>query len=90
MSGLLAKMRYSRDLAVYDKVDLRIQFFLGKDDDPSEATRAQVVRVEWNLNPQERNTAFYALAFHIERLDQKKFLEKVIQHLKATFPPVIK
>ncbi|HSR37181.1 MAG TPA: response regulator [Desulfurivibrionaceae bacterium] len=90
MSGLLAKMQYSRNLAVYDKVDLRIQFFIGKDDDFSKTIQAQVVRVEWNIKPQERNTAYYAFAFSVERPDQKKFLEKVIQHLKTTLPPVIK
>lgn len=90
MSGLLAKMQFSRQLAVYDKVDLRIQFFIGKDEDLSKTIQAQVVRVEWNLKPQERNTAYYAFAFNVERPDQKEFLEKVIHHLKATLPPVIK
>lgn len=90
LSGLLAKMQFSRNLAVYDKVDLRIQFFLSKEEDLSKTIQAQVVRVEWNLKPQERNTAYYAFAFNVERPDQKEFLEKVIQHLKTTVPPVIK
>jgi two-component system chemotaxis response regulator CheY len=90
MSGLLAKMQFSRNLAVYDKVDLRIQFFLSKEEDLSKTIQAQVVRAEWNLKPQERNTAYYAFAFNVERPDQKEFLEKVIQHLKANLPPVIK
>ncbi|MEW6593952.1 MAG: response regulator [Thermodesulfobacteriota bacterium] len=90
MSGLLARMQFSRNLAVYDKVDLRIQFFIGTNEDYSKTIQAQVVRVEWNLKPQERNTAFYAFAFNVERPDQKDFLEKVIQHLKAPLPPVIK
>lgn len=90
MSGLLAKMQYSRNLAVYDKVELRIQFFVGKEEDLSKTIQAQVVRVEWNLKPQERNTAYYAFAFNVERPDQKKFLEKVLQHLKTTVPPVIR
>lgn len=90
MSGLLAKMQFSRNLAVYDKVDLRIQFFIGNDADFSKTIQAQVVRVEWNMKPQERNSAYYAFAFNVERPDQKKFLEKVLQHLKATLPPVIK
>lgn len=90
MSGLLAKMQFSRNLAVYDKVDLRVQFSLDKGKELSQTIRAQVVRVEWNRQPQERNTAYYAFAFNVERPDQKEFLEKVIQHLKTTLPPVIK
>lgn len=90
MSGILAQMPFSRHLAVYDRVELHIQFFAGKEEEMFKAIQAQVVRVEWNLKPQERNTAYYAFAFSVERPDQKEFLEKVLQHLKANLPPVIK
>ena len=90
MSGVLTQMQFIRTLAVYDKVELRIQFFLSEEEDLSKTILAQLVRIEWNLNPKERSTAFYAFTFNVERPDQKEFLEKVILHLKANIPPVIK
>lgn len=90
MSGILTQMKFSRQLAVYDKVELRIQFFLSDTEDLSKSIWAHLVRIEWNMNPRERHTAFYAFTFNVERPDQKEFLEKVIRHLKAPLPPVIK
>ena len=75
VGGILAQLKYSRNLILYDQAKIQIHIHISKKENMANTFTGKLIRIDWDHGRTNQKTAFYAFVFGKLPPDQINFFD---------------